>query len=70
MMTRRRIVRSTQCSFRRAVYVLHVFQKKSTKGIATPKAHMALVSRRLVDAQRHYNHHYGRLGTLKEQQNA
>jgi phage-related protein len=29
--------------FERAVYVLHVFQKKSTKGIATPKTHVDLV---------------------------
>ena len=40
--------------FQRAVYVLHAFQKKSRKGIATPKAEMDLVKRRLDAAQRHY----------------
>jgi phage-related protein len=30
-----------------AVYVLHAFQKKSTKGIATPTADMRLIERRL-----------------------
>ncbi|MGA8540431.1 MAG: type II toxin-antitoxin system RelE/ParE family toxin, partial [Terriglobales bacterium] len=30
-------------SFPRAVYVLHVFQKKSKKGIATPKPEIDLV---------------------------
>ena len=29
--------------FERAVYVLHVFQKKATKGIATPKLDLDLV---------------------------
>jgi phage-related protein len=32
-----------------AVYVLHAFQKKSKKGIATPKAELDLVERRLKD---------------------
>jgi len=30
-----------------AVYVLHAFQKKSKRGIATPKAELDLVDRRL-----------------------
>ncbi len=33
--------------FRDAIYVLHVFQKKSKKGIATPKTQMDVVRRRL-----------------------
>lgn len=33
------------------LYVLHVFQKKSTKGIATPKRHLDLVRQRLRDAE-------------------
>ena len=33
-----------------AVYVLHVFQKKSKTGIATPKPEIDLVRRRLRDA--------------------
>ena len=32
-----------------AVYVLHAFQKKSKKGIATPKAEMDLIEKRLKD---------------------
>jgi phage-related protein len=32
-----------------AVYVLHAFQKKSKKGIATPKAETDLIERRLKD---------------------
>jgi phage-related protein len=32
-----------------AVYVLHAFQKKSKKGIATPKAEFDLIERRLKD---------------------
>ena len=34
-----------------AVYVLHVFQKKSKKGIATPQHEMQLVRRRLARAE-------------------
>ena len=32
-----------------AVYVLHAFQKKSRKGIATPKLEMDLAERRLKE---------------------
>ena len=32
-----------------AVYVLHAFQKKSTKGIATPKVEVDLIEKRLKD---------------------
>lgn len=38
--------------FQDAVYALHAFQKKAKKGIATPKKEMALVHRRLADAER------------------
>jgi len=34
--------------FPRAIYVLHVFQKKSKRGIATPKREIDLVRRRLA----------------------
>jgi phage-related protein len=34
--------------FPRAVYVLHVFQKKSKRGIATPQREIELVTRRLA----------------------
>ncbi len=40
--------------FDNAVYVLHAFQKKSKSGIATPKQEIALIRRRLVEAERHY----------------
>jgi phage-related protein len=35
------------------VYVLHCFQKKSTKGIETPKQDMDLIRERLKAAQAH-----------------
>ena len=38
--------------FQKAVYVLHAFQKKSKKGIATPRTEMDLIRRRLAEAER------------------
>ena len=32
-----------------AVYVLHAFQKKSKKGVATPKTEVDLIEKRLKD---------------------
>jgi phage-related protein len=40
--------------FADGVYVLHVFQKKSRRGIATPKQEIDLIRRRLAEAERHY----------------
>jgi phage-related protein len=40
--------------FEEAVYVLHVFQKKSKSGIATPRHEIELIRRRLAEAERHY----------------
>ena len=40
--------------FASAVYVLHVFQKKSRKGISTPKQEIDLVQARLKRAEAHY----------------
>jgi phage-related protein len=40
--------------FENAVYVLHVFQKKSKAGIATPKHEIELIRRRFAEAERHY----------------
>lgn len=40
--------------FRDAVYVLHAFQKKAKKGIATPKKEMDLIVQRLVAAEQDY----------------
>jgi phage-related protein len=34
--------------------VLHVFQKKSKRGIATPKQNIDLIRRRLAEAERDY----------------
>jgi phage-related protein len=36
----------------KGVYVLHVFQKKSTTGRATPKLEMDLIEKRLREAER------------------
>jgi phage-related protein len=40
--------------FATKVYVLHVFQKKSKRGIATPKKDMDLIQERLKQAERLY----------------
>ena len=40
--------------FETAVYVLHAFQKKASRGIATPKKELDLVRRRLRAAGRHH----------------
>lgn len=37
--------------FEAVLYVLHVFQKKSTKGIETPKRHLDLIKQRLRQAE-------------------
>ncbi|MBE9099230.1 type II toxin-antitoxin system RelE/ParE family toxin [Vacuolonema iberomarrocanum] len=40
------------------VYVLHAFQKKSKKGIATPKQDIERIEARLKRAQEHYSATY------------
>ena len=40
--------------FSNFIYVLHAFQKKSRKGIATPKPDIDLIQRRLRAAEEHY----------------
>ena len=40
--------------FRGALYVLHAFQKKSKRGIATPRKDIALIRQRLGTARQHY----------------
>ena len=40
--------------FREVIYVLHAFQKKSRKGIATPKPDIDIVKERLKTAAEHY----------------
>jgi phage-related protein len=44
--------------FEFAVYVLHVFQKKSKSGIATPKQDIKLVEQRLKVALEHHQANY------------
>ena len=44
--------------FHEVVYVLHAFQKKSKKGIATPKHEIDLIERRLRKAKEHYDQHH------------
>ncbi len=38
--------------YREAIYVLHAFQKKSKRGIATPKKDIDLIRHRLAEAER------------------
>jgi phage-related protein len=40
--------------FHDAVYVLHAFQKKSTKGISTPAREIERIKQRLAEAERDY----------------
>jgi phage-related protein len=40
--------------FEKAVYVLHVFKKKSKSGIATPKKEIELIKTRLKMSESHY----------------
>jgi phage-related protein len=42
-------------TFSAAVYVLHVFQKKSRQGTKTPRKEIALVKKRLRMAQEHHD---------------
>ncbi len=46
--------------FKAAVYVLHAFQKKAKRGLATPKREIELIERRLGVAEHHYEATYGK----------
>jgi phage-related protein len=46
--------------FAKAVYVLHAFKKKSKQGIKTPQSDIALIKRRLRDAEAHYTSTHNR----------
>ena len=46
--------------FRKAVYVLHAFQKKSPSGIRTARTDVKHVATRLSDAMRDYEERYGK----------
>ena len=45
--------------FAEAIFVLHAFQKKSKKGIATPKADLDLIAKRLKRAAEEHEALYG-----------
>jgi phage-related protein len=45
--------------FAEVVYVLHAFQKKSRKGIETPKRDIEIIRMRLKLAEAHYQANYG-----------
>ena len=45
--------------FAEVVYVLHAFQKKSTRGSATPQADIELIKRRLKNAAEEYQRLFG-----------
>jgi phage-related protein len=46
--------------FKEVVYVLHAFQKKSTKGIKTARSDVETIGRRLKVAQQDYEVRYGK----------
>lgn len=51
--------------FEEAIYVLHIFQKKSKKGIETPKQDLDLIKKRLKWAEALHKEHYGKKKTKK-----
>jgi len=46
--------------FAEAVYVLHAFEKKSRKGVATPRSEIELIKQRLERARQDYQQWQGR----------
>jgi phage-related protein len=46
--------------FEEAMYVLHVFNKKSKQGIKTPQPEIDKIKKRLRDAEAHYEENFGR----------
>ena len=46
--------------FAGVIYVLHAFQKKSRKGIATPQHEIELIKARLKAAEAHYRERHGK----------
>jgi phage-related protein len=51
--------------FAGAVYVLHAFQKKSKKGIETPKSDVELIRKRLKAAEASHQQEFGQRGARK-----
>jgi len=50
--------------FAGVVYILHAFQKKSKKGIETPKRDVEIIRTRLKLAEAHYRENYGKGGKI------
>lgn len=48
--------------FAGVIYVLHAFQKKSKRGIETPKHDIQVIQARLKAAEAHYQENYGKGG--------
>jgi phage-related protein len=46
--------------FEHAIYVLHAFQKKSRRGIVTPRQELDLISSRLRQAEEHHTKQFNR----------
>lgn len=46
--------------FAGVIYVLHAFQKKSRKGIATPKHEIDVIKKRMKVAEADYRENYGK----------
>jgi phage-related protein len=46
--------------FAGVIYVLHAFQKKSRKGIATPQHEIELIKARLKTAEAHHSEHHAK----------
>ena len=49
--------------FKRAIYVVHCFQKKSPSGVRTAKRDVDLIEKRLRDARDDYEERYGKGAT-------
>src|SRR5262245_3942792 len=52
--------------YEEVIYVLHIFQKKSKKGITTPKKDMELIQQRLKWAEALYKDQYGKKKSKKK----
>jgi len=52
-------------NFSNLVYVLHAFEKKSKKGIATPKSDLDLINRRLQAAEQDHKVRQAARGSKK-----
>lgn len=48
--------------FAGVIYLLHAFQKKSKRGIETPKHEIEVIRARLKVAEAHYRANYGNVG--------